>query len=59
MLTTVASLLYQLALFSIWIVREAEPSDFDDLGTLLVMGLIVAMFSAITITVIQMNATKY
>ena len=59
MLTTIASLLYQLALFSIWFVREAEPSDFDDLGTLLAVGFIVALASAITITVFRMNAPKY
>ena len=55
MLTTIASLLYQLALFSIWFVREANPSDFEDLTTLLVVGLVFAIATAITIKLITMN----
>lgn len=43
MFTTLAFLLYRLASFSILFVQEARPSDFDDLGTLLLGGAVLAI----------------
>lgn len=55
MLTTIALLLYRLGLFSIWFVEEAEASDFDDLGMLLLGGFAVAVALAIVLTIIRMK----
>jgi hypothetical protein len=55
MLTTVAFLLYRLGLFSILFVQEAEASDFDDLGILLLAGFVLAVVVAVAVTVVRMK----
>lgn len=55
MLTTIAFLLYRLGLCSIWIVQEAEVSDFDDLGMLLLGGVALAIAVAVAVTIMKMK----
>ena len=58
MFTTLAFLLYRLAVFSILFVQEAKPSDFDDLGTLLLAGAGLAIGVGIAVSVLRLKVQK-
>jgi hypothetical protein len=53
MFTTMAFLLYRLASFSILFIQEAQPSDFDDLGTLILGGALVAIGVGVAVSFIR------
>ena len=53
MFTTVAFLLYRLASFSMLFVEEAQPSDFEDFGTLLLVGGIMAVGVGVAFAVVR------
>ena len=53
MFTTLAFLLYRFAELSILFVREAKPSDFSDLGTLVLLGSFMAAGVGLAIAVLQ------
>ena len=53
MFTTLAFLLYRLASFSIRFVQEAKPSDFEDLGTLVLGGGVFAIGVGVTLSFIR------
>jgi hypothetical protein len=53
MFTTVSFLLYRLASFSILFVEEAQPSDFEDFGTLLLAGGFIALGVGVAFAVVR------
>ena len=53
MLTTIAFLLYRLASFSTLFVEEAQASDFEDFGTLLLVGGLMAIGVGVTFAVVK------
>ena len=53
MLTTLVS--YYLGLFSISLIQEAEVSDFNDLGSLLLGGFVIAVVVAILLVFIKLR----
>ncbi|HKO62020.1 MAG TPA: hypothetical protein VJV03_12730 [Pyrinomonadaceae bacterium] len=53
MFTTIAFLLYRLASFSVLFVEEAEPSDFEDFGTLLLAGGAMAVGVGVAFAVVR------
>jgi hypothetical protein len=55
MFTTMVFLLYRLALFSILFVQEAKASDFEDLGTLLLAGGLMAIGVGVTVTILRLK----
>jgi hypothetical protein len=55
MFTTIAFLLYQLASFSILFVQEAKASDFEDLGTLLLAGGLMAIGVGVTVCILRLK----
>ncbi len=55
MFNTLAFLLYRLASFSILFVQEAQASDFDDLGTLLLAGAGLAIGVGIAVSIIKLR----
>lgn len=55
MFTTLAFLLYRLASFSVLFVQEAKASDFDDLGTLLLSGAVLAIGVVIAVSIIRLK----
>jgi hypothetical protein len=53
MFTTLAFLLYRLVSFSVLFVQEAKPSDFEDLGTLLLGGAVLAIGVGVAVSFIR------
>ena len=53
MFTTVAFLLYRLASFSMLFIEEAQPSDFEDFGTLLLLGGFMAIGVGVAFAVMR------
>ena len=53
MFTTVAFLLYRLASFSTLFVEEAQASDFEDFGILLLVGGLMALGVGVTFAVVK------
>ena len=53
MFTTISFLLYRLASFSILFVEEAQASDFEDFGTLLLVGGLMAIGVGVTFAVVK------
>ena len=53
MFTTLAFLLYRLASFSVLFVEEAQASDFEDFGGLLLMGGLMALGVGIAFAVVR------
>lgn len=53
MFTTISFLLYRLASFSILFVEEAKASDFDDFGTLLLAGGVMAIGVGVVFAVVR------
>ena len=53
MFTTISFLLYRLASFSTLFVEEAQASDFEDFGTLLLVGGLMAMGVGVAFAVVR------
>ena len=53
MFTTIAFLLYRLASFSTLIVEEAQASDFEDFGTLLMVGGLMAIGGGVAFAILR------
>ena len=53
MFTTISFLLYRLAAFSSLFVEEAQASDFEDFGTLLLVGGFMAIGVGVAFAVIR------
>ena len=53
MFTTVSFLLYRLASFMTLFVEEAQASDFEDFGSLLLLGGVVAIGVGVAFTVVR------
>ena len=53
MFTTVSLLLYRLASFSTLFVEEAQASDFEDFGTLLLVGGFMAIGVGVAFAVVK------
>ena len=52
MFTTLAFLLYRLALFCVMFVKEAKLSDFDGVGSLMLLDAMMTAISAIALSVV-------
>ena len=53
MFTTISFLLYRLASFSTLFVEEAQASDFEDFGTLLLLGGVMAVGVGVAFAVVR------
>ena len=53
MFTTISFLLYQLASFSTLFVEEVQASDFEDFGTLLLVGGFMAIGVGVAFAVVR------
>jgi len=53
MFTTISFLLYRLASFSTLLVEEAQASDFEDFGTLLLVGGLMAIGVGVAFAVVK------
>ena len=53
MFTTIAFLLYRLASFSTLFIEEAQASDFEDFGTLLLVGGLMAIGVGVALAVVK------
>jgi hypothetical protein len=53
MFITTAFIIYRLGLFWISLVQEADSSDFNDLGKLLLGGVVLAIVIVIAFTVLR------
>ncbi len=53
MFTTISFLLYRLASFSTLFVEEAQASDFEDFGTLLLLGGFMAIGVGVCFAIVR------
>ena len=53
MFTSISFLLYRLASFSALFVEEAQASDFEDFGTLLLLGGVMAIGVGVAFAVVR------
>ncbi len=55
MFTTLAFLLYRLASLTVLFAQEASASDFEDLGSLLLVGGLSAIAVGIIVTIVRLK----